>query len=240
MISYLINAANSWRWHTHREETSISVISTMLSTTSLPMLSCLSSMTAELFAVAVISLYFYRACVCTCNTNITWFILSCSSLWADVKLASILSKEVLYSWGGHEKDLSRKVILISTCVVENPDSLMNDILMVRKIHEVSSMLSWIPLADILCEFLISFWWLFYRRQQTSVFRLSFYCWSNNQAILVIYLKVSATLWSIFLILRIAHSVPICQVKYISCFVFGASQCWMFKSQWNTIWLSNTS
>ncbi|KAI8544131.1 hypothetical protein RHMOL_Rhmol08G0271800 [Rhododendron molle] len=47
----------------------------------------------------------------------------------DVKLASILSNEVLYSWGGHEKDLSRKVILISTCVVENPDSLMNDTLM---------------------------------------------------------------------------------------------------------------
>ncbi|XP_058226553.1 uncharacterized protein LOC131335281 isoform X2 [Rhododendron vialii] len=47
----------------------------------------------------------------------------------DVKLASILSNKVLYSWGGHEKDLSRKVILISTCVVENPDSLMNDILM---------------------------------------------------------------------------------------------------------------
>ncbi|KAF7135593.1 hypothetical protein RHSIM_Rhsim08G0200200 [Rhododendron simsii] len=47
----------------------------------------------------------------------------------DVKLASILSNEVLYSWGGHEKDLSRKVILISTCVVENLDSLMNDTLM---------------------------------------------------------------------------------------------------------------
>ncbi|KAH7866716.1 hypothetical protein Vadar_023986 [Vaccinium darrowii] len=47
----------------------------------------------------------------------------------DVKLASILSDEVLYSWGGHEKDISRKVILISTCVVENLDSLMKETLM---------------------------------------------------------------------------------------------------------------
>ncbi|KAE9467646.1 hypothetical protein C3L33_00436, partial [Rhododendron williamsianum] len=57
------------------------------------MLSCLSSMTAELFAVA------------------------------HPKQRSF----VLLGWS--EKDLSRKVILISTCVVENPDSLMNDILM---------------------------------------------------------------------------------------------------------------
>ncbi|CAL5361713.1 unnamed protein product [Camellia sinensis] len=47
----------------------------------------------------------------------------------DMKLTSILSNEFLYSCGGHEKDIARKVILISSCVVENLDSVMKDTLM---------------------------------------------------------------------------------------------------------------
>ncbi|KAL7179756.1 hypothetical protein ACSBR1_043040 [Camellia fascicularis] len=52
-------------------------------------------------------------------------VLSC----CDMKLTSILSNEFLYSCGGHEKDIARKVVLISSCVVENLDSVMKDTLM---------------------------------------------------------------------------------------------------------------
>ncbi|XAR50419.1 hypothetical protein NMG60_11004739 [Bertholletia excelsa] len=52
-----------------------------------------------------------------------------SFVQADVKLTSILSNEVLYSRGGHEKDIARKVILIRSHVVENLDSVKRDILM---------------------------------------------------------------------------------------------------------------
>ncbi|KAA8540588.1 hypothetical protein F0562_024493 [Nyssa sinensis] len=47
----------------------------------------------------------------------------------DVKLSSILSDKVLYSWGSHEKDIARKVILISSCLVDNLDPDMKKILM---------------------------------------------------------------------------------------------------------------
>ncbi|CAL5354473.1 unnamed protein product [Camellia sinensis] len=46
-----------------------------------------------------------------------------------MKLTSILSNQFLYSCGGHEKDIVRKMILISSCVVENLDSVMKDTLM---------------------------------------------------------------------------------------------------------------
>ncbi|KAI7986064.1 hypothetical protein LOK49_LG14G01380 [Camellia lanceoleosa] len=52
-------------------------------------------------------------------------VLSC----CNMKLTSVLSNEFLYSSGGHEKDIARKVILISSCVVENLDSVMKDTLM---------------------------------------------------------------------------------------------------------------
>ncbi|KAF8400107.1 hypothetical protein HHK36_015982 [Tetracentron sinense] len=45
----------------------------------------------------------------------------------DVKLSSLLSNKVLYSWGG--KDIVRKVILISTRLVEKNDSSMRRTLM---------------------------------------------------------------------------------------------------------------
>ncbi|XP_052180851.1 uncharacterized protein LOC127794028 [Diospyros lotus] len=51
--------------------------------------------------------------------------LSCS----DVKLASILNNEVLHSSCGQEKDIARKVILISSCVVGNLDSVKKEVLM---------------------------------------------------------------------------------------------------------------
>ncbi|XP_059642736.1 uncharacterized protein LOC132284633 isoform X2 [Cornus florida] len=47
----------------------------------------------------------------------------------DLKLLSILSHEGIYSWGCHEKDIARKVILISSCFVEDLDSAMRKTLM---------------------------------------------------------------------------------------------------------------
>ncbi|XVF54813.1 hypothetical protein PTKIN_Ptkin05aG0211900 [Pterospermum kingtungense] len=46
----------------------------------------------------------------------------------DVKLASVLSDQVLYSWGG--KDIVRKVIVLSSCLPENIDSALKETLMV--------------------------------------------------------------------------------------------------------------
>ncbi|KAK4350143.1 hypothetical protein RND71_029456 [Anisodus tanguticus] len=41
---------------------------------------------------------------------------------SDLKLCSILNDKVLYSWGGHDKDITRKVVLISSSVYETMDS----------------------------------------------------------------------------------------------------------------------
>ncbi|PSR89390.1 Sperm protamine like [Actinidia chinensis var. chinensis] len=49
--------------------------------------------------------------------------------YCDMKLTSILGNVILYSCGGHEKDVARKVILISSCVVKNLDSVMKEALM---------------------------------------------------------------------------------------------------------------
>lgn len=48
----------------------------------------------------------------------------------DVKLSSILSDEVLYSWGG--KDIMRKVIVLSSCVPDNIDTELKLTLMVSQ------------------------------------------------------------------------------------------------------------
>ncbi|PHT29301.1 hypothetical protein CQW23_31103 [Capsicum baccatum] len=41
---------------------------------------------------------------------------------SDLKLCSILNDRVLYAWGGHGKDITRKVILISSSIFETLDS----------------------------------------------------------------------------------------------------------------------
>lgn len=48
----------------------------------------------------------------------------------DVKLSSILSDQVLYSWGG--KDIMSKVIVLSSCVPDNVDTELKLTLMVSQ------------------------------------------------------------------------------------------------------------
>ncbi|KAK9278847.1 hypothetical protein L1049_028426 [Liquidambar formosana] len=52
---------------------------------------------------------------------------SVSICCCGVELSSLLSDEVLYSWGG--KDVMRKVIFLSSCLVGNMDSVMQKVLM---------------------------------------------------------------------------------------------------------------
>ncbi|CAK7336882.1 unnamed protein product [Dovyalis caffra] len=52
----------------------------------------------------------------------------------DVKLSSILSDQVLYSWVG--KDIMRKVIVLRSCVPDNVDSELKVILMSRVCHSL--------------------------------------------------------------------------------------------------------
>ncbi|KAL3529024.1 hypothetical protein ACH5RR_008346 [Cinchona calisaya] len=40
----------------------------------------------------------------------------------DLKISSILSGKVLYSWGEHDKDITRKVFLITSCTVQHLDN----------------------------------------------------------------------------------------------------------------------
>ncbi|CAI9267362.1 unnamed protein product [Lactuca saligna] len=47
----------------------------------------------------------------------------------DVHLPSVLSDKILYSWGGDNEDVGRKVIVISSCLLENLDSVINKTLM---------------------------------------------------------------------------------------------------------------
>ncbi|VFQ87251.1 unnamed protein product [Cuscuta campestris] len=54
---------------------------------------------------------------------------STSFCGADMKLADVLSDKVLYSWGSQEKDITKKVVLISSCVVESLDSVTRRALM---------------------------------------------------------------------------------------------------------------
>ncbi|CAN4088650.1 unnamed protein product [Withania somnifera] len=58
---------------------------------------------------------------------------------SDLKLCSILNDKVLYSWGGQSRDISRKVILISSSICETLDSASNKALTVR--HLLSTFLS---------------------------------------------------------------------------------------------------
>lgn len=50
---------------------------------------------------------------------------------ADMKLASVLSDQVLYSWGG--RDIVRKVIVLSSFLPETVDSALKETLMVSNI-----------------------------------------------------------------------------------------------------------
>lgn len=54
----------------------------------------------------------------------------------DVHLASVLSDKVLYSWGGDNEDVGRKVIVISSCVLEKLDSITKTTLMVSKFNNL--------------------------------------------------------------------------------------------------------
>ncbi|KAK3017844.1 hypothetical protein RJ639_004536 [Escallonia herrerae] len=55
---------------------------------------------------------------------------SCGAMCCDdAKLSSVLSNQFLYSWGGHEKDIARKVIVVGSCPVENLDTVMKKTLM---------------------------------------------------------------------------------------------------------------
>ncbi|CAH9092227.1 unnamed protein product [Cuscuta epithymum] len=47
---------------------------------------------------------------------------SSSFCGVDMKLSDVLSDEVLYSWGSQQKDITKKVVLISSCVLESLDS----------------------------------------------------------------------------------------------------------------------
>ncbi|KAK6153811.1 hypothetical protein DH2020_013450 [Rehmannia glutinosa] len=44
------------------------------------------------------------------------------ALCRDLKLADVLSEKILYTWGGHDKNIARKVISISSCLVDTLDS----------------------------------------------------------------------------------------------------------------------
>ncbi|KAD4585559.1 hypothetical protein E3N88_23160 [Mikania micrantha] len=57
------------------------------------------------------------------TNNIT---ISCS----DAHLETVLSDKVLYSWGGDNEDVGRKLIVISSCLLENLDSVTKKILVV--------------------------------------------------------------------------------------------------------------
>ncbi|KAH0687417.1 hypothetical protein KY285_018924 [Solanum tuberosum] len=48
---------------------------------------------------------------------------------SDLKLSSVLNDKILYSWGGHSKDITRKVVLISSCIFETLDSATKKVLM---------------------------------------------------------------------------------------------------------------
>ncbi|KAM0066289.1 hypothetical protein Hdeb2414_s0002g00046971 [Helianthus debilis subsp. tardiflorus] len=50
------------------------------------------------------------------NNNIT---IPCS----DAHLETVLSDKVLYSWGGDNEDVGRKVIVVSSCLLENLDTV---------------------------------------------------------------------------------------------------------------------
>ncbi|KAL2478977.1 hypothetical protein Fot_47991 [Forsythia ovata] len=39
----------------------------------------------------------------------------------DLKLSDVLNNKVIYSWGGNDKDISRKIVLLSSCIVESLD-----------------------------------------------------------------------------------------------------------------------
>ncbi|KAK2987709.1 hypothetical protein RJ640_030296 [Escallonia rubra] len=55
---------------------------------------------------------------------------SCGAMCCDdAKLSSILSNQFLYSWGGHEKDIARKVIVVGSCPVESLDTVTKKTLM---------------------------------------------------------------------------------------------------------------
>ncbi|CAA2971882.1 Hypothetical predicted protein [Olea europaea subsp. europaea] len=47
----------------------------------------------------------------------------------DLKLSDVLNDEVIYSWGGNDRDISKKVILLSSCVIESLDSVTKNALM---------------------------------------------------------------------------------------------------------------
>ncbi|XP_071733404.1 uncharacterized protein [Rutidosis leptorrhynchoides] len=47
----------------------------------------------------------------------------------DIHLASVLSDKTVYSWGGDNEDVGRKVIVISSCLLENLDSVTKKTLM---------------------------------------------------------------------------------------------------------------
>lgn len=60
------------------------------------------------------------------------FFYLCELSWrlvTDVKLSIVLSDQVLYSWG--DKDIMRKVIVLSSCLPENVDSALEKTLMVN-------------------------------------------------------------------------------------------------------------
>lgn len=51
----------------------------------------------------------------------------------DLKLSDVLNDEVIYSWEGNDRDISKKVILLSSCLIESLDSVTKNALMVRQI-----------------------------------------------------------------------------------------------------------
>ncbi|GKE15766.1 hypothetical protein Tco_1423343, partial [Tanacetum coccineum] len=53
--------------------------------------------------------------------------------YCDVHLSSVLSDKVLYSWGDNE-DVGRKVIVISSCLLEDIDSVTKIALLVCRCH----------------------------------------------------------------------------------------------------------
>lgn len=50
----------------------------------------------------------------------------------DLKLADVLSERIIYTWGGHDINVRKKVILISSSLDDAPDSVTMKALMVRQ------------------------------------------------------------------------------------------------------------
>lgn len=146
---------------------------------------------------------------------------------ADLKLPTILTDQVLFSWGVG-KDVARKVRVLSSFFPEDVDFAMRKSLMVNQILWTSD---FFHLLDSHQQETLSLWHpvvFLSRMQQTNVFRLSSCFLSKNQVISVIRRKISTISADVSLILITARIKPISQVRPFSlCWILLWCKCLIF-------------